>query len=134
MTRKKGKNRALAGMAPWIEARGRFHLSHEQVQMARELGLNPKKLGGLANHSQEPWKVPLARFIEELYLRRFGQRPARSVSLEVRARELDAKKRNRHARRLQRRTTSSPLDRTVVPVVAPVPLDCKSCEEVPPDE
>jgi hypothetical protein len=39
--------------------------------MARELGLNPKKFGGLANHKQEPWKVPLPDFIEELYKKRF---------------------------------------------------------------
>jgi hypothetical protein len=29
----------------WVEARQRYHLSHAQVQMARELGLNPRKLG-----------------------------------------------------------------------------------------
>jgi hypothetical protein len=29
----------------WIDARKRHRLSHEQLQMARELGLNPKKLG-----------------------------------------------------------------------------------------
>ena len=55
----------------WVDARKRFHLSHAQVQMARELGMNPKKLGGLANHKQEPWKVPLPQYIEELYLKRF---------------------------------------------------------------
>ena len=38
----------------WTEARQRYHLSHAQVQMARELGLNPRKLGKIANHRQEP--------------------------------------------------------------------------------
>jgi hypothetical protein len=38
------------------------------------LGLNPKKLGSLDNHRQEPWKAPLAQFIEELHAERFGQR------------------------------------------------------------
>ena len=38
----------------WMDARKKFHLSHAQIQMARELGLNPKKLGKLANHKQEP--------------------------------------------------------------------------------
>jgi hypothetical protein len=42
--------------------------------MARALGLNPKKLGSLDNHRQEPWKAPLAQFIEELHAERFGQR------------------------------------------------------------
>jgi len=30
-------------LKPWIEARQRYHLSHAQVQMARELGMNPKR-------------------------------------------------------------------------------------------
>jgi hypothetical protein len=34
----------------------RHRLSHEQVQTACELGLNPRKLGKLHNDSQEPWK------------------------------------------------------------------------------
>ena len=46
----------------WIETRKRFHLSHAQVQMARELGMNPQRLGSLANHKQEPWKAPLPVF------------------------------------------------------------------------
>lgn len=41
------------------------------IQMARELGMNPKKFGGLANHKQERWKSPLTDFIEELYFKRF---------------------------------------------------------------
>jgi len=55
--------------------------------MARELGLNPKRLGKLDNHRQEPWKVPLPEFIERLYLKRFGKRrPDVVVSIEARAR------------------------------------------------
>jgi hypothetical protein len=51
--------------------------------MARELGLNPKKLGKLDNHRQEPWKVPLPAFIEQLYRKRFGKdRPDVVLSLE----------------------------------------------------
>jgi hypothetical protein len=34
-------------LRPWIEARQKFRLSHAQVQMARELGMTPRKLGGL---------------------------------------------------------------------------------------
>jgi hypothetical protein len=34
----------------WVEARSRHRLSHAQVQMARELGMNPRKLGKLDNH------------------------------------------------------------------------------------
>ena len=30
-------------LKPWVEARKKYRLSHAQIQMARELGLNPKK-------------------------------------------------------------------------------------------
>jgi hypothetical protein len=67
----------------WVEARRRFRLSHVQVQMARELGMNPKKLSKLANDRQEPWKEPLPQFIESLYLKRFGrERPAVVLSAQ----------------------------------------------------
>lgn len=58
----------------WIEARSRYRLSDAQIQMAREMGLNPKKFGKLANEKQESWKKPLPEFIEELYFKRFGKR------------------------------------------------------------
>lgn len=93
-----------ADLQVWIEARKRFKLSHAQVQMARELGMNPKKLGSLANHKQESWKAPLPQFIEELYYKRFTRDvPERVVSLEERARELAEKKRQRKELRAQER-------------------------------
>lgn len=77
----------------WIDARARHHLSHAHVQMARELGMNPKKLGKVDNHRQEPWKLPLAEFLEHLYFKRFGKRrPDVVVSIEERARIEEAKK------------------------------------------
>ena len=77
----------------WIQARKRHRLSHAHVQMARELGMNPKKLGSIDNHRQEPWKAPLPEFIEQLYLKRFGrERPEVIVSFEERARQLEQKK------------------------------------------
>jgi hypothetical protein len=42
---KKNQKRIPASLQPWIDARRRFHLSHEHVQMARELGMNPKSSG-----------------------------------------------------------------------------------------
>jgi len=53
-----------------IEARKRHHLSHAHIQMARELGMNPKKFGKIDNHDQEPWEMPLRHFIEHLYFKR----------------------------------------------------------------
>ncbi len=55
----------------WITAKRKYHLTDMQIQLARELGMNPRKFGSLANHKQEAWKAPLADFIEELYLKRF---------------------------------------------------------------
>ena len=55
----------------WIEAKRKFHLSNMHIQMARELGMNPKKFGSLANHKQEKWKSPLPVFIEDIYFKRF---------------------------------------------------------------
>lgn len=57
----------------WIDARKKHKLSDTQVQMAMELGLNPKKFGSLDNHKQEPWKLPLSEFIEELYYKHFSK-------------------------------------------------------------
>lgn len=48
--KKKKGSKALHDLQPWIDARRRHKLSHAQVQMARELGMNPAKLGKLDNH------------------------------------------------------------------------------------
>ena len=92
-------------LQPWIEARRRHRLSHAHVQMARELGLNPKRLGAIDNHEQEPWKLPLPEFIEQLYLERFGRaRPNVVASIEQRAREVAQEKAERTAARAARPT------------------------------
>ena len=84
----------------WIEARKKFHLSHAQVQMARELGLNPKKFGSLANHKQEPWKLPLPQFIEHLYLKHFKkEQPDQVRSIEAMVAAQREKKQKKKERR-----------------------------------
>jgi hypothetical protein len=84
----------------WVDARNRFHLSHAHVQMARELGLNPKKLGQKANYHQEPWKAPLPEFIEQLYVKRFGKkRPGHIRSIEQ---IVGVKKRKQAERKVRR--------------------------------
>jgi len=94
----KRKNAIPPQLQVWVDARQRHHLSHAQVQMARELGLNPKKLGKIDNHRQEPWKAPLPQFIEHLYVTRFGrERPEVVVSIEARVREAEQKKAQRRA-------------------------------------
>lgn len=93
----------------WITARKRHHLSHAQVQMARELGMNPKTLGKLDNAGQEPWKLPLPAFIESLYQKRFGKnRPDVVHSVEERAHLLQQKKAARREAKQLRREGSPP--------------------------
>lgn len=90
----------------WIQAWQRHKLSHAHVQMARELGMNARKLGKLDNHKQEPWKLPLRQFIEELYVKRFGRAaPDKVVSIEERAQQIATKKAERKAKKAARRLT-----------------------------
>ncbi len=71
--------------------------------MARELGLNTRKLGQLDNHRQEPWKQPLPQFIEHIYGKRFGrERPEVVTPIEKQARQLVQAKAGRKAHRAGR--------------------------------
>jgi len=70
--------------------------------MARELGLNPKKFGGLANTKQEPWKLSLPDFIEEIYFKHFKKNQPDNVrSIEQMVRDYTRKKEERRDRRLK---------------------------------
>ncbi len=63
----------MSSVKDWIEARIKFRLSDMHIQMAREIGMNPRKFGKLDNHKQEQWKAPLPEFIKHLYFKRFGK-------------------------------------------------------------
>ena len=70
--------------------------------MARELGMNPKKLGKLDNHDQEPWKMPLRQYIQHLYFKRFGkERPDEILSIEEKICSEEEKKARRREAKLQ---------------------------------
>lgn len=98
---------ANRNLADWITARKRHGLSHAHVQMARELGMNPNKLGKLDNRDQEPWN-PLPQFVERLYFQRFGrERPESVLSIEDRLRAMAAKKAEKRARTLALRERSN---------------------------
>jgi hypothetical protein len=85
----------------WVDARKQFRLSHAHTQMARELGLNPKKLGKLANHDQEKWKAPLPIFIEDLYFKQFERfRPEHVMTIEEILRRKKSMKEQARARKL----------------------------------
>ena len=56
----------------WTNAKTICRLNARQVEMARALGMNPRKLPGLRPGPQQRWKLPVGEFIEERYRRRFG--------------------------------------------------------------
>jgi len=94
----------------WIDVRKKFKLSDKHIQMARELGLNPKKFGSLNNHRQEPWKAPLPVFIEDLYFKQFKKEEPETVkSIERIAKEKRAKKNG------NRSSKTDPPDTDVIP-------------------
>ena len=95
----------------WIAARKRFCLTHAQVQMARELGMNPRKFGKIANHDQERWKAPLPVFIEDCYFKRFGKILSNSEakSVEQLFNEQQKKKAACREQKLQKKTDGPPV-------------------------
>lgn len=98
----------------WLEARKKYRLTDTQIQMARELGLNPRKFGGYANHRQESWKRPLGEYIEEIYVKRFKKtKPGRVLSIEEQAEEIRRKQTEKKARkRLKRAAEIGPSGET----------------------
>jgi hypothetical protein len=95
----------------WVDARKRYHLSHAQVQMGRELGLNPKRLGQMDNHKLEPWKMPLRQYIEHLYFKHFrNERPDEVLPIEKQVQAQKEKKAKTHEEKLQRRLGEMPLE------------------------
>ena len=59
----------------WRNAKKACRLSARQIEMARALGMNPRKLPGLRPSPQQRWKLPVREFIEQLYWKRFGGPP-----------------------------------------------------------
>ena len=110
------KTRIPQKLQPWVEARKRYHLSHLHVQMARELGMNPKKLGRIANHHQESWKLPLPEYIEKLYAKHFGRsQPEKVLSIEALVKEQERRKRQRKADKQQLKNGERPPSSAAVP-------------------
>jgi len=100
----------------WKEALKRHRLSDKQVQMARELGFDPRNLGKLDNHGQEPWKTPLPQHIENLYFKRFKrEEPPCVKSVDELLKEDEIKRRERKKakdskRKLEQGTTPDNQD------------------------
>lgn len=88
----------------WMVAQKRHRLSDKQVQMARELGLNPDKLGKTDNHRQEPWKAPLPQFIENIYFKRFRREEPETVKpLKQILKEMETRKKLQKEKKEERR-------------------------------
>lgn len=92
----------------WIDARKKYKLSHAQIQMARELGMDPKRFGKLDNQHQEPWKLPLGQFIEKCYRKSFDRLPDKVLSIEEKFRLEIQKKPQRRERKQLEHTDSHP--------------------------
>ena len=96
---------------PWIDVRKKFRLSDIHIQMARELGLSPKRFAKYADRKDQPWKLPLTEFIEALYQKQFGKsHPDEVQSIEQIAAAHVAK---REARKLE--NTKAALETTKNP-------------------
>ncbi len=87
-------------LKPWIDARKKHHLSHAQIQMARELGLNPRKFDNLQPAKQQPWKLSLSEFIEDIYFKHFKKSTPDNVkSIEQAIKDRAMKKSEKKKRR-----------------------------------
>jgi hypothetical protein len=69
------KKRRTHDEEAWTNATKICRLEVRQVEMARALGMNPRKLPGLRPSPQERWKLPVGEFIEQRYRKRFGGHP-----------------------------------------------------------
>jgi len=88
----------------WKVAQKRHRLSDKHVEMARQMGINPDKLGKIDNHKQETWKSPLPQFIEEIYFKRFKKTEpsvVKSINEQI-ADEKKKKERQKKAKELKR--------------------------------
>lgn len=102
------KNKIPDRYQVWIDVRKRYPLSDVHIQMARELGMNPKKFGKIANEKQEPWKAPLPAFIEHIYFKRFGrERPADARPIEEMWKTSEKKQDRKKGKQLKREADKS---------------------------
>ena len=97
-----------AELQRWVKVKRLCGLSDAHVQMARELGMNPKRLTACSG-APDSTNVPLAQHIEDLYLRRFKRTipdpvvPVRQLLREALVRErAEARERRRRNRQAER--------------------------------
>ena len=99
----------------WVVAQKKHRLLDKHVQMARELGLNPDKLGKIDNHQQETWKAPLPQFIEEIYYKRFKRempeivKPLKQIMAEQEKKKKEQKKAKEERQKLRDENADVPI-------------------------
>ena len=64
----------------WDEAKRKCRLGDEEIRMAREMGLNPKRLIKNIPSPREQWKQPVKIWIREMYEERHRKRRNRTAS------------------------------------------------------
>ncbi|HBJ35752.1 MAG TPA: hypothetical protein DDZ51_13605 [Planctomycetaceae bacterium] len=94
---------------PWIDARKKHRLTHMQVQMARELGLNPRRIGGYAGNEKDPDRLSPGEFIEALYFKQFRKaQPDVVQTIEQLAEMHEEKRAERISAKLAQAAPASP--------------------------
>ena len=58
----------------WKEAKKKARLNTQTVQMAKELGLNPKSIIKNIPNKNQQWKAPVHEWIRDMYEERFGKK------------------------------------------------------------
>ena len=54
----------------WIEAKRRCRLNDNDIQIAKEMGLNPQSLIKNIPYKTEQWKLPVKDWIHQMYQKR----------------------------------------------------------------
>jgi hypothetical protein len=92
----------------WVDARNRHGLSHAQIEMARELGFQPKSLSKIDDSKNKPWKDPLPFYLESLYFKKFGRESPEVVrSIEEIALNWEVRKARQKAAKAERRSAAN---------------------------
>ena len=100
-------NKIPPKLQDWVDARKKYHLADGHIQMARELGLNPKKLDKINNYKQEALELFLPTFIETLYIKKFSKaQPDDIRSVEQIFKAGQQKKALKYAQKLETKKTS----------------------------
>jgi len=63
----------------WIEAKKRCRLNAATIQMAKEMGLNPKSLIKNIPNKKQQWKAPVQAWIQDMYEDKFGEERLKEI-------------------------------------------------------